>query len=330
MPRAPRIEFSGAIYHVMNRGNHLEAIFQDDRDRRRLMETLGENCESAGWVIHSFVFMPNHYHLLIETPRPTLVKGMQWLNATYTQRFNGRHRTRGHLFQGRYKALLVDDSSPGYLLTVSDYIHLNPVRARLTMTVKDLLRYPWSSAGWLAGTRRSQPDWLRHERVYGELGLGQRRAKTQREYRDYLAQRVEEVEGLAERWKPIRRGWCFGSESFTKRMKDTLSDLMIPERRPETWNGTAIEEIEEDRARRLLHRALKEVGYPAADAVRGAQRYLIARLLRRKTKVSIGWVAEQFGRQTPGGMRHCLHRIGHRLANDKQLQRTWRILEALC
>jgi REP element-mobilizing transposase RayT len=77
MPRAPRIEFGGAIYHVMNRGDHLEPIFRDDRDRQRFLETLGEGCESAGWVTHSFVFMPNHYHLLLETPRPTLVKGMQ-------------------------------------------------------------------------------------------------------------------------------------------------------------------------------------------------------------------------------------------------------------
>jgi putative transposase len=86
MPRAPRIEFAGAIYHVMNRGDHLEPIVLDERDRSSFVRTLGEAAESAGWVLHSFVLMPNHYHLLVETLRPTLVKGMQWLNATYTQR----------------------------------------------------------------------------------------------------------------------------------------------------------------------------------------------------------------------------------------------------
>jgi REP element-mobilizing transposase RayT len=108
MPRAPRIEFAGAIYHVMNRGDHREKIFHDDQDRFTFLKTLREVCQSAGWWVHSFVLMPNHYHLLIETPRATLVKGMQYLNGTYTQRYNSRYRERGHLFQGRYKALLVD------------------------------------------------------------------------------------------------------------------------------------------------------------------------------------------------------------------------------
>lgn len=329
MPRAPRIEFGGAIYHVMNRGDHLEAIFRDDRDRHRFLETLGEGCESAGWVIHSFVFMPNHYHLLLETPRPTLVKGMQWLNATYTQRFNSRHRTRGHLFQGRYKALLVDDQSPGYLLTVSDYIHLNPVRAKLTPTAEDLLRYPWCSAGWLAGTRRGRPDWLCAERLYGELGLGQRHTKMTRDYRDYLTRRVGEVEELAERWKPIRHGWCFGSEGFITRMKDALTELMSSERSSETWSGAAVEEMEEERATRLLQRAVKALGCSATEEVRGRERYLVARLLRRKTKISVGWLTAQFRLQTPGGMRYGLHKISQQLGNDKTLQRTWRTLNSL-
>src|SRR5258708_5886675 len=108
MPRAPRIEYAGAIYHVMNRGNHLEPIFRDDADRALFVKTLTETCKASGWVIHSFVLMKNHYHLLIETLRATLVVGMQYLDSTYTRRYNVRHKTFGHLFQGRYKALVVD------------------------------------------------------------------------------------------------------------------------------------------------------------------------------------------------------------------------------
>ncbi len=108
MPRAPRIEFAGAIYHVMNRGDRLERIYEDDQDREIFLKTLGETSQSSGWAVHSFILMRNHYHLLIETQRPTLVKGMQYLNSTYTRRYNVRHKTFGHLFQGRYKALLVD------------------------------------------------------------------------------------------------------------------------------------------------------------------------------------------------------------------------------
>lgn len=150
MARAPRIEFPGALYHVMSRGNHLERIFQDNTDRSLLLATLGHAAKSSGWSIHSFVFMSNHYHLLIETHRATLVKGMQYLNATYTRRYNLRHKTFGHLLQGRYKALLIDPASPNHFLTVSDYIHLNPIRARVIRDLKGLWKDPWNSAGWIA------------------------------------------------------------------------------------------------------------------------------------------------------------------------------------
>lgn len=150
MARAPRIEFPGAFYHVMNRGNHLERIFRDDVDRTNLLKVLGQTAQSAGWTIHSFCFMSNHYHLLIETHRATLVKGMQYLNSTYTRRYNLRHKTFGHLLQGRYKALLIDPASPNHFLTVSDYIHLNPIRARIIRDLKGLWKDPWNSAGWIA------------------------------------------------------------------------------------------------------------------------------------------------------------------------------------
>ena len=114
---------------MMSRGNRLEAIFEDDEDRRIYLKTLEETCRSSGWTVHGFVLMGNHYHLLLETHRSTLVKGMQYLNSTYTRRYNVRHKTFGHLFQGRYKALLVEAEEKGYFLTVSDYIHMNPVRA---------------------------------------------------------------------------------------------------------------------------------------------------------------------------------------------------------
>src|SRR5688572_16713007 len=131
MPRRARMEFEGAIYHVLDRGDRREAIFGDDQDREMFLASLGQACGRTGWRIHAFVLMGNHYHLLVETPEPNLVKGMHWLQCTYTARFNRRHRLAGHLFQGRYKALVVDPQERHDLLTLSDYIHLNPVRARL-------------------------------------------------------------------------------------------------------------------------------------------------------------------------------------------------------
>src|SRR5256886_8427590 len=126
MARKLRVQYAGAIYHVLNRGDRREPIFRDDRDRQRFLDTLGETCGKTGWQIHSWCLLPNHFHLVLETPRPNLVAGMKWLLGTYTSRFNRRHRVFGHLFSGRYKALLVDGSGNGYLRTVCDYVHLNP------------------------------------------------------------------------------------------------------------------------------------------------------------------------------------------------------------
>ena len=114
MPRKPRIEYAGAIYHVMSRGNRQESIFLGDRDCETFIEALGEACVKTGWMMHAFVLMKNHYHLLLETPEANLVAGMKWLQGTYTQRFNVRHKLAGHLLQGRYKAVVVEPSNNGY------------------------------------------------------------------------------------------------------------------------------------------------------------------------------------------------------------------------
>jgi REP element-mobilizing transposase RayT len=115
----------------MNRGDRKEGIVRDWRDRERFLSTLGEACEKTGWQVHAFCLMSNHVHLVLETPQPNLVKGMSWLLGTYSSRFNRRHKVVGRLFIGRYKSLIVDGSQSGYLRTVCDYVHLNPVRAKL-------------------------------------------------------------------------------------------------------------------------------------------------------------------------------------------------------
>ena len=130
MSRKLRIEYEGAIYRVMNRRDRREPIFQDDMDRKRFLETLGETCAKTDWRVHAWCLMGNHFHLVVETPNANLVAGMKWFLGTYTARFNRRHKLFGHLFSGRYKALVVDAASPGYFRTVCEYVHLNPVRAR--------------------------------------------------------------------------------------------------------------------------------------------------------------------------------------------------------
>ena len=131
MPRALRVQYPGAIYHVMNRGDRQERIFLDDVDRSRfgIGKTLTEACQKTGWQVHAYCLMSNHFHVVLETPNANLVDGMRWLLSTYTIRLNHRHKLFGHVFSGRYKALLVEGSGNGYLRTACDYLHLNPVPA---------------------------------------------------------------------------------------------------------------------------------------------------------------------------------------------------------
>jgi putative transposase len=172
MARKVRVEYPGAIYHVINRGDHQEAIFADDRDRIRFVETLGEACAKAQWQVHAYCLMSNHFHLLVETPLGNLVAGMKWLLGTYTGRFNRRHRKFGHLFSGRYKALIVDGSGTNYLRTLSEYVHLNPVGAKLLKAKQALREYPWSSMPQYLKEPGQRVDWLRVGRVLGTWALG--------------------------------------------------------------------------------------------------------------------------------------------------------------
>ncbi len=159
MPRKPRVEFAGAVYHVMSRGNHSQKVFRADGDCRMFLETLGEVCRRTGWKVHAYVLMGNHYHLLLETPEPNLVAGMQWLQSTYSKRFNAANREWGHLFQGRYKAIPVESGS-GYFPAVATYIHLNPVRMKgFDFKHTRLADYRWSSYPAYAG-KGPRPLWV--------------------------------------------------------------------------------------------------------------------------------------------------------------------------
>ena len=171
MARKLRVEYPGAVYHVINRGDRREPIFRDDKDREMFMSTLGEACGKTGWEVHALCLMGNHFHLVVETPQGNLVAGMKWLLGTYTGRFNRRHKLFGHLFSGRYKALIVDSSGNGYLKTVCDYVHLNPARAKLLKPEQPLRAYRWSS--WPEYLKRpgKRWPWLRWTGCWGKIGF---------------------------------------------------------------------------------------------------------------------------------------------------------------
>jgi REP element-mobilizing transposase RayT len=159
------------MYHVMNRGDRRENIFWDKPDREVFISTLSEACRQTEWQVHAYCLMRHHFHLVLETPQANLVAGMKWLLGVYTKRFNIRHKLCGHLFAGRYKALMVEGSGNGYLRTACNYVHLNPVRAKLIKSGAALESYRWSSYADYLKPPGQRPRWLRVERLLGELGI---------------------------------------------------------------------------------------------------------------------------------------------------------------
>ena len=301
MARPLRIQYPGAVYHVMARGSRGQAIFAGNTDRKVFLETLGESCEKTGWRIHAYVLMGNHYHLLVETPEPNLVAGMKWLQGTYTQRYNGRHHVFGHLFQGRYKAVIVDGrQEENYLQVVSTYIHLNPARAGLIRIGKDRLkRFGWSSYPWYLNRSGRRPVWLSTDKVMGSLGL---RPTDRRGYEAYIEGRVLELASKAgckeldAQWKALRRGWYVGRESFLEKLEKYL-DGAVEGRRRESHSGQAKAAHDEAAAEKALCQALKALGCDESDLAQMAksapEKMVLAWWLRQRTTVGLRWVSER-------------------------------------
>jgi REP-associated tyrosine transposase len=272
MPRKLRLEYEGAIYHVMNRGDRKEDIFLDDPDRQRFLETLGEACQKTGWQIHAFCLLRNHFHLVLETPRANLASGMQWFLGTYTARFNRRHKLSGHLFSGRYKSLIVDGSGDGYLKTVCDYVHLNPARAGLLRTKERLSAHRWSSYAEYLKPPKQRPVWLRTERLLGEWGIREDNAAARRQFEAGMEQRKEQEKNKENGdWSKLRRGWCWGPLRFRE---DLLEQ--IEARKGTHHHGEELRESEEQKAQRMVAEMLREAGR-----------------LRAETTMTWRWIAER-------------------------------------
>ena len=290
MARKLRIEYPGAIYHVMNRGDRRERIFKDDRDRECFLETLAEACAKTGWQVHAWCLMPNHFHLVVETPGGNLVAGMKWLLGTYTGRFNRRHKLFGHLFSGRYKALIVDGSGDGYLKTVCDYTHLNPARAKLLGPRTKLSAFPWSSYPWYLRKPGRRPAWLRVDRLLGEHGVPRDSDAGRREFE----LRMETRRGAEEKgeFKGVERGWCLGGETFRKELLEQMRGKgganHFGEERRESDEAKAEGIVEGEVKRR--HRGENEL---AALRKGDKLKVAIARRLRRETTMTYKWIAER-------------------------------------
>jgi REP element-mobilizing transposase RayT len=202
MARPLRVEFPGAVYHVTSRGNARKPIYLSDSDRYDFLDILHRVVQRYHWLCHSYCLMGNHYHFLFETPEANLSRGMRQLNGIYTQSFNRRHRRVGHLFQGRYKAQLVEHGS--YLLEVARYIVLNPVRAKMVRSPAD---YKWSSYRSTVGLRQAEL-FLSTVWILGQFASNNQTAR--RRYRVFVRQGMNENTLTGE----IKNGVILGSEAF--------------------------------------------------------------------------------------------------------------------
>jgi putative transposase len=225
MSRPLRLELAGGVYHITSRGDRREDIYVDDQDRLLWLEIFGQVCKRYNWHCHAWCQMSNHYHIVLETVDANLSQGMRQLNGIYTQSTNRRHGRVGHVFQGRYKAILVERDS--YMLELSRYVVLNPVRARI---VRDVGKWRWSSYAAMLGEAEC-PVWLKTDWILSQFGRQKKRAIAR--YIDFVRAGI----GLPAIWENLRGQVYLGDEEFLLRMQSSL-DPELPEiprvqRRPE-------------------------------------------------------------------------------------------------
>ncbi len=324
MARQPRIIYPGAYYHVLARGNQRQPIVRTDEDRSMFLSTLGEAVEKTHWQVLAFALMTNHYHLVICTPDPNLVEGMQWFQNTYTRRFSSRHRAWGHLFGGRYKAILVDpedDRRQGaptqYLSALLDYVHLNPVRATLLTSDSDLLAYPWSSLarGYGCPPKQRLP-WLDVPAGLALSGLNDTAA-----HRKIFLHHLEERARLENRktcgisslsatqnlHSTLQRGWYWGRQTFGEALAKKLTKprnrtyrSSSPVKKQERLSADAI------LSAGLAHFALQDQSWSRANH---RPRAAIAWALARKTSIPQTWIADRLALRNAANVSQLIRRF---------------------
>jgi len=212
MARPLRIEYPGAVYHVTSRGNRRINIFEDNQDRQIFLTILETVVKRYNWLCHAYCLMDNHYHIMIETPDANISAGMRQLNGVYTQSYNRRHQKPGHIFQGRFKAILVQKEN--YLLELCRYVVLNPVRAGIVKKTED---WRWSSYQATAGIIK-KPGYLTTDWILGLFNT--QRIAANKRYREFVR---EGIHGEAS-WKELRSQVLLGEEEFIEKFKDVLED----------------------------------------------------------------------------------------------------------
>ena len=325
MPRKLRLEFPGACYHVINRGNYRRDAFLTDRTMAAFVDCLFAACVRSEWRLHAFVVMRNHYHLALETPQGNLVAGMQWLQSTFANRFNRLRDERGHLFQGRYKALVVE---PGEALgQVAHYIHLNPVRARI-LPVSELRKYPASSYSYLWRPGQRPPFLCLNESLFA-AGLPDAPAGWKC-YADFLSWQAEEgPAGKSKAYVNLSRGWALGGDEFKAKL--LRGQAVAWDTR--AWEVQGVKEVRELQWQRALDRALALTGKTSAEIASAPKsvpwKLAVASWLKVHTQAPNRWLARQLNLGHPAVFSSNLTRYRrHIQASDPLWQRLTQLFAA--
>ena len=315
MARKLRLEYPGACYHVINRGNYRRDVFAPKGAAESFEQCLFEACEKAGWRLHAFVIMRNHFHLAVETPEPNLSTGMKWLQGTWAMRFNRFRGEAGRPFQGRYKALHVE---PGHALAqVCHYIHLNPVRAKV-LPADRVGEFARGSLAWFV--RRDRPKWLVAKTVLAESGGLPDTPAGWRKYLEYLAFLAEEDAKLREeRFGRLSRGWMVGSKEFKQALQKDLADQGAELEKAQLLGTGPVPEWREERWEDKLQRGAKslKIDLEQLPAKKSApEKVRLAALMKAGTAVSNGWLAERLAMGQPASVSQFVRRF--RLAKEAE------------
>ena len=310
MARKLRVEFSGACYHVINRGNYRRDLFAEKSTAESFQKCLFEAAERFAWRVHAFVIMRNHFHLALETPEPNLSEGMRWLQGTWAGRFNRFRSEGGRPFQGRYKALHVE---PGHAFAqVAHYIHLNPARAKI-LPASRLLEYPWSSLKHFAARQRAAC--LETATILSESGGLSDTPAGWRKYVAYLDVVAEEENKLRDaKFGRLSRGWVIGSATFKSDLKKDLAEQAVSLERFQAvgTDGSAQREIREQVWENRLKGFAKALGVkldrlPAKKSA--PDKVKLAAALKLSTSAPNAWVSARLRMGKPASVSQFVRRF---------------------
>jgi putative transposase len=315
MARPLRIQYRDAYYHVTCRGNDRRSIYRDDSDRELFLEKLQASLEIYGVALHAYVLMGNHFHLLVQTPKANLSEFMRHFNIAYTGAYNRRHNRVGHLYQGRYKAILVEGDI--YLLELSRYLHLNPIRIKphkgkgFAEQWRVLEKYRWSSLrGYLKATEKE--SWVKYDEVLGQVGGSRSR------YRQFIEEGIER--GYDTPWENLKAQMVLGREEFVRKLKGKTNGKPSPREQP---SMKVLEAVSPDE---VLRKMSRELGVKTEELVgkrtaRRDYRALVMEMIYRHGRVGQVEIGRRMGGLDYSTVSRERKRLREKMAVDRDLKR---------